>query len=372
LGIESGPDTQYSILKTYTVYAMDIKQAIEKAVRFSDLSENETREVFGMIMSGEASGAQIGAFVTALRMKGETVEEITGAAMAMRERSLRIKTGPEALDIDRDDINVDDETILDTCGTGGTGTNTFNISTTVAFVVAAAGVKVAKHGNRSASSLCGSADVLEALGVKLDVPVEVTERCIRAIGIGFMYAPFFHGAMKHAVAPRKEIGIRTIFNLLGPLCNPASATCQVLGVYDAKLTLTIARVLKNLGSKRAFVVHGMDTLDEVTITGKTKVSELKNGRIKTYFVSPSDFGIKKAARESIRGGDAKDNAVTVKGVLSGEKGPKRDIVLMNAAVALVAAGKARDLKEGMRIAADAIDSGKALEKLKGLVGLTNT
>lgn len=350
---------------------MDIKQAIEKVVHREDLTENETREVFEEIMTGGATSAQIGAFVAALRMKGETVAEITGAARVMRDKALKIRLSGKAVDIDRDDINIDEETILDTCGTGGTGTNTFNISTTVAFVVAGCGVKVAKHGNRSASSLCGSADVLEELGVKLDVPVEVTERCIDEIGIGFMFAPLFHGAMKYAIAPRREIGIRTIFNLLGPLSNPASATCQVLGVYDTKLTEKIAQVLSSLGSKRAFVVHGLDTLDEVTITGKTRVSELKAGKVRSYFLSPSDFGVRKASQEDIRGGGAKENAIITRKILMGEKGPKRDIVLMNSSVALIAAGKARNLKEGARLAAKAIDSGKALEKLEKLVVITN-
>lgn len=350
---------------------MDIKQAIEKVVRREDLKEKEAREVFELIMTGGATPAQIGALIAALRMKGETASEITGAARVMREKALKLNAGASAVDIDRDDINIDEETILDTCGTGGTGTNTFNISTTVAFVVAGCGVKVAKHGNRSASSMCGSADVLEELGVKLDVPAEKTEKCIREIGIGFMYAPLFHGAMKYAVAPRKEIGIRTIFNLLGPLCNPAAATCQVLGVYDPSLTEKIAKVLKNLGSQRAFVVHGMDTLDEITITGRTRVSELKSGRIRSYFVSPSDFGVKKASPKSIKGGGAKDNAVIIGKVLKGEKGPRRDIVLMNSSVALMAAGKAKSFRSGMDLAAVSIDSRKAIDKLERLVKMTN-
>ena len=350
---------------------MDIKQAIEKVVRREDLTEEETREVFGEIMTGGATPAQIGAFVTALRLKGETVPEITGAARVMRDKAKKISLIGKAVDIDRDDINIDEETILDTCGTGGTGTNTFNISTTVAFVVAGCGVKVAKHGNRSASSMCGSADVLEALGVNLDVPVAVTEKCIEEIGIGFMFAPLFHGAMKYASATRKEIGIRTIFNLLGPLSNPASATCQVLGVYEEELTEKIAKVLSSLGSKRAFVVHGSDTLDEVTITGKTRVSELKSGRVRSYYVSPSDFGVRKAKQGDIKGGSAKDNAIITRKILMGEKGPKRDIVLVNSSLALMAAGRAKGFKEGAKLAAKAIDSGKAMEKLKKLVVMTS-
>lgn len=348
-----------------------IREAIDKAVRHIDLTEREMREAFDQIMSGKATPSQIGAFITALRMKGETVDEITGAAKVMREKSLHIKVGRSIVDIDRDDINIDEETILDTCGTGGTGTNTFNISTTVAFVAAGAGLKVAKHGNRSASSQCGSADVLESLGVKLDVGPEITQRCIREIGIGFMFAPLFHNAMKYAIAPRKEIGIRTIFNLLGPLSNPAGATSHVLGVYEPELTDVIARVLRNLGSKRAFVVHGMDTLDEITITGKTKISELKSGKIKNYYITPEKFGIKKASLADIRGGDAKDNAGIVLSVLKGERGPRRDVVLLNSGAALVAGLKAKDMKSGIRLSEDIIDSGKALEKLNSLIELTN-
>jgi len=350
---------------------MDIKKAIERIVCFEHLTEEETQSVFDQIMSGGATPSQIGAFITALRMKGETVAEITGAARVMREKAVKVKVGGGRVDIDSEEIGPDEETILDTCGTGGTGTNTFNISTTAAFVLAGCGVKVAKHGNRAASSRCGSADVLEALGVKLDAPVEMTEKCINAINIGFLYAPLFHGAMKYAITPRKEIGIRTIFNILGPLSNPASATCQVLGVYEEKLTGTIANVLKKLGTKRAYVVHGMDKLDEVTITGKTKVSELKNGKVRSYSVSPGTFGVKKAAHEDIKGGTAKENAEMIRGVLSGEKSPRRDIVLMNSSMALMAAGRVSSFKEGVTAAAESIDQGKAREALEQLIRITN-
>jgi anthranilate phosphoribosyltransferase len=348
-----------------------IKEAIEKAVRKIDLTERETMDVFAQIMTGTATDAQIGAFVTALRMKGETIEEITGAAKAMREKSVHISALGPAVDIDRDDINIDEETVLDTCGTGGSGTNTFNISTTVAFVVAGCGLKVAKHGNRGSSSGCGSADVLEELGVRLDVTPDLAQRCLLEIGIGFLYAPLFHGAMKYAANPRKEIGIRTIFNILGPLSNPANATSQVLGVYDAALTETVAHVLRNLGSKRAFVVHGMDNLDEITVTGRTRVTELKNGRIRTYFVTPEKFGVRRAEPGDIEGGDAKENAAIVLSVLKGERGPRRDVVLMNAAAALVAGFAAKDLKAGMTLAAGSIDSGRALDKLMKLIEITN-
>ena len=348
-----------------------IREAIDKVVNKIDLTEAEMRECFSEIMTGNATQAQIGAFVTALRMKGETVDEITGAAKAMREKALAIHAGRRAVDIDRDDINIDEETIVDTCGTGGSGTNTFNISTTVAFVIAACGIKVAKHGNRAASSACGSADVLEALGIKLDIGVENVERCMREIGIGFIFAPLFHGAMKYAVAPRKEIGIRTIFNILGPLSNPAHATAQVLGVYRADLVDPMAKVLHNLGVRRAFVVHGMDTLDEITITGRTKVAELKAGKVRGYFVTPSDFGLKRGSIEDIKGGLAKENAEIVLNILKGEISPRRDIVLMNASAALICGGKAKDFKEGVRIASNSIDSLEALKRLNMLREYTN-
>ena len=348
-----------------------IKEAIGKVVKKIDLTETETRDVFDEIMSGKATFAQIGAFVTALRMKGETVEEITGAAKVMREKSLNISLGKSAVDIDRLGLKLDEETIIDTCGTGGSGINTFNISTTAAFVVAGCGLKVAKHGNRSASSQCGSADVLEALGVNPDVSPEIVEKCIREIGIGFLYAPLFHGAMKYASGPRKEIGIRTIFNILGPLSNPAGATSQVLGVYDAKLTEVMANVLKRLGSRRAFIVYGMDALDEITITGSTKVTELHKGKIKTYYISPEKFGLKRAKMVDIKGGNAEENAQILLSVLNGEKGPKRNVVLLNAAAALVAGSRAKNFSAGIKLSEESIDSGMALEKLRRLITMTN-
>lgn len=348
-----------------------IREAIDKIVKRRDLTESEMRTAFDDVMSGRATPAQIGAFITGLRMKGETVEEITAAARVMREKSVHINAGKRAVGIDRDEINLDEETIIDTCGTGGSGTNTFNISTTVAFVAAGCGLKVAKHGNRGSSSACGSADVLEALGVKLDVGPDMVQRCILDIGIGFLYAPSFHSAMKHALAPRKEIGIRTIFNILGPLSNPANATSQVLGVYDPSLTEVMAKVLRNLGSKRAFVVYGMDTLDEITITGRTRVSELRDGRIRSYYITPEKFGIKRASLDDIKGGDARQNAETVLSVLKGERSPRRDVVLLNAAASLVSGFKARDIKAGIKLAAESIDSGRAMEKLLKLIELTN-
>jgi len=333
-----------------------IKEAIEKVTKKIDLTEAETGAVFNEIMSGKVSSEDIACFLKALREKGETVDEITGAAKIMIEKSAHIDAGAD---------------LIDTCGTGGSGINTFNISTTAAFVVAGCGVKIAKHGNRSASNQCGSADVLEALGVKLELSPEMVRRSILETGIGFIYAPAFHSAMKHAIKPRRDLGGRTIFNVLGPLSNPAKVKSQVIGVYDEKLTEVLAHVLKNLGSKRAFVVCGLDNLDEITITGKTKITELKNGNIRTYYVTPEEFGIKEALLADIVGGSAKENAEIVLSILKGEPGPRRDVVLMNAAAALIVASKVKDFKEGIEKAKAAIDSGLAIEKLKQLIEVTN-
>ena len=348
-----------------------IRKAIAKVVERQDLSEAEMIDVMNQIMSGEATPAQIGAFITALRMKGETVAEITGAARVMRERATPIRVGKNVIDIDREDINLDRETILDTCGTGGSGTNSFNISTTVAFVVSACGVKVAKHGNRSVSSACGSADVLEALGVNLEVSPETVEHCIAEIGVGFLFAPALHGAMKHAIGPRREIGIRTIFNILGPLTNPAGAQCQVLGVYREDLVEKLANVLKNLGCRQGFVVHGQDGMDEITLTTVSRVAQVTPAGVAVSLVRPEDFGFERCTMDELRGGDAVANAAIVRGILNGEKGPKRDVVLLNASYALVAAGKATTPAEGVTMAAEAIDSGRAKAQLAKLVELTN-
>lgn len=348
-----------------------IKRAIAKVVDHENLSEGEMIEAMNQIMSGEATPAQIGAFITALRMKGETVEEITGAARVMRERATPIRVGRGVLDIDRDDINIDQETILDVVGTGGDGTNTFNVSTTVTFMVSACGVKVAKHGNRSVSSMCGSADVLEKLGVNLDVTPEIVEKCIREIGVGFLFAPALHGAMKHAIGPRREIGIRTIFNILGPLTNPAGADCQVMGVYQPDLVEKLAGVLHRLGCKHGFVVNGSDGMDEMTITGETLVAEVTSQGIKLEQVTPEQFGLARCSMSALRGGDATANAEIVRSILSGETGPRRDIVLLNAAYALVAAGKVSTPADGITLAAESIDSGRAMQQLVKLVELTN-
>ncbi len=348
-----------------------IRKAIAKVVDRQDLSEGEMIQVMNQIMSGEATPAQISSFITALRMKGETVAEITGAARVMRDRVTPIRVGRDVLDMDRDDINIDQETILDVVGTGGDGTNTFNISTTVSFVVAACGVKVAKHGNRSVSSLCGSADVLESLGVNLDVPPRTVERCIREIGLGFLFAPALHGAMKHAIGPRREIGIRTIFNILGPLTNPAGAQCQVMGVYREDLVATLAQVLHKLGCKRGFVVHGLDGMDEITLTAETALAEVTIDGVQLRRFAPEELGFTRCVMAELRGGNAGENAQIVREILAGATGAKRNIVLINAAFALVAAGKTDSLAQGVEMAAQAIDSGEALAVMGRLAAMTN-
>lgn len=347
-----------------------IKRAIARVVEGQDLGEAEMIDAMSMIMGGEATPAQIGAFITALRMKGETVEEITGAARVMRERATPIRVGG-ALDLDRDDINIDQETILDTCGTGGSGTRSFNISTTVALVVAACGVKVAKHGNRSVSSACGSADVLEALGVNLDIDAATVEKCIREIGVGFLFAPALHGAMKYAIGPRREIGIRTIFNLLGPLTNPAGADRQVLGVYREDLVEPLARVLRQLGCRKGFVVHGSDGMDEITLTGTTRLGEITADGIVLSTLDPVDLDLERCTLADLQGGNAAENAAIVSSILAGDKGPRRDVVLLNAAYALLAAEVVETPQQGLRLAAAAIDDGRARAKLEALIRMTN-
>jgi anthranilate phosphoribosyltransferase len=298
------------------------------------------------------------------------VAEITGAARTMRAKGTKICVGNHMVNIDRDEINIENETILDIVGTGGDGTRTFNVSTTTVFVAAGAGIKVAKHGNRAVSSLCGSADVLEQLGVKLDITTSDVEACINEIGVGFLYAPLFHGAMKHAAGPRTEIGIRSIFNLLGPVTNPAGASAQVLGVYDPILTDTMARVLQRLGTKEAFVVCGEGTFDEISICGPTKVSHLKNNDVRTFRMTPEEYGFERATLKEIVGGNAEDNANIVRNILDGEKGPKRDMVVLNASAAFVAAGLCNDFKDGIEIAVDSIDSGQARTRLDKLIETT--
>ncbi len=332
------------------------RESLKKIIERKDLGEAEMSQMMSEIFSGNITDAQIGAFMAALATKGETFEELAGAASAMRKKARRIQTSAK--------------TVVDTCGTGGDGASTFNISTTSAFVVAGCGVTVAKHGNRSVSSRCGSADLLEALGVKLDTAPEIVEEAIQEIGVGFLFAPLYHEAMKYAAKARKEIGLRSIFNMLGPLTNPASANYQILGVYAPKLTEMFASALRILGVKRAFVVHGHDGLDEISICAPTRISELNDGLIRTYDINPEEFFSKTADAGDLMGGTPSDNAEITKNLLNGEKGPKRDIILINASAALVAAGKASDLKEGIRLAEISIDSKAAKSKLEALIRFT--
>ena len=333
-----------------------ITDAIRKVIERQDLSRDEAVAAMTEIMGGEATDAQISSLITALRMKGETVDEISGFAQVMRDKAVAIKPKAQGL--------------VDTCGTGGDLSGTFNISTTAAFVAAGAGVPIAKHGNRSVSSACGSADLLESLGVKLDIGPETVAEAIDTVGIGFLFAPALHQAMKYAIGPRKEIGIRTVFNILGPLTNPAGARRQILGVFSPDLTELMAGVLTSLGTTHALVVHGSG-LDEMTTTGPTRVSEVKDGRVETYEINPDELGLATASLESLKGGSVEDNAATTRSILSGDGGPARDIVLLNAAGALVVAGKAANLTDGLESAARAIDSGKAADKLSALIEFTN-
>jgi anthranilate phosphoribosyltransferase len=318
-------------------------------------------------MSGAATDAQIAAFLTALRMKGETVEELIGFAQVMRQKAVKVRT--RASDV-VGATGTDREMLIDTAGTGGDASGTFNVSTATAFVVAGAGLKVAKHGNRSVSSLCGSADVVETLGIKIELSPAKIARCVDEVGIGFLYAPLLHTAMKHVMAARREMGIRTVFNMLGPLTNPAGANAQVIGVYSEALTEPLARVLAELGTLRAFVVHGADGLDEISNTGPSRISEVHEGIVRNSTVRPEDFGMARASIQDLRGGDREENAEIIRRILSGEAGPRRDIVLMNAAAAIVVGRKAHDLKEGVALAARSIDSGSAGDRLARLVALS--
>ena len=334
-----------------------IREAIETLVNQQHLSREQAAQVMEEIMTGEATPAQIGAFLTALRFKGETADEIAGMARVMREKAHQVHYA---------------EAVVDTCGTGGDASGSFNVSTAAAFVAAAAGLKVAKHGNRAMSSRCGSADILEALGVKIELTPDQVRRCLDETGIGFMFAPAFHPAMRFAAGPRREIGIRTVFNILGPLTNPAGAMHQVLGVADASIAPTMAQVLQRLGSKHALVVHGTDNLDEISICASTQVWELGATGIREYTIAPEELGLQRAPSTAIKGGSAQENAATLRGLLSTEKGPLRDMVALNAAAALVAADRASDLQAGLTIAQQAIDSGAALEKVDALVRVSQS
>jgi anthranilate phosphoribosyltransferase len=331
-----------------------IKEAIAKIVTGQHLDEPQMTAVMQEIMSGQATDAQIGSFITALRMKGETIDEITGAVRVMREKATFVDTG----------IDTAKEVLFDIVGTGGDGSGTFNVSTTSAFVIAGAGVPVAKHGNRAVSSACGSADVLEALGADLTMPPERSADCVRTVGIGFLFAPMLHGAMKHAIGPRRELGIRTIFNILGPLTNPARTNVQLTGVFAKELVAPIAEVLSRLGMKRALVVWGEGGMDELTVTGTSHVADAHDGRVESYTVTPEEVGLKRASFAEIKGGKtAAESAEQVRAVLSGTPGAKLDMVLLNAGAALMAAGKAADLPCGIALAREVIASGAALRKL---------
>lgn len=335
---------------------MTIREAIARTIEGKSLTAAEAEATMEIIMSGEATDAQIAGLLVALRTKGETVDEIAGFARAMQKKSIYVVTK--------------EKTLIDVCGTGGDARGTFNISTTVAFVAAGAGLAVAKHGNRSVSSRCGSADVLEELGVYLVLDADEVGRCIHEIGIGFLYAPHLHPAMKHAVGPRREMGIRTVFNLLGPLTNPARAQVQLLGIYDPSLTERMAEVLRSLGCHSAFVVHGGGGLDELSTLGSNRISRLVEGRVESYDLDPASLGLTRARLSDLEGGDAAENARILRDVLSGQTGPKRDIVLLNASAILVAAERAEDLREGLSLAAEVIDSGAAIERLDALIAMT--
>ncbi|MEZ5542021.1 MAG: anthranilate phosphoribosyltransferase [Pseudomonadota bacterium] len=336
---------------------MDLPQAITAVIEHRDLSSQEMEEVMRLIMTGQATPAQIGGFLVGLRMKGETVTEIAAAARVMRELATHVHVGGPHL--------------VDTCGTGGDGASTFNISTASAIVTAAAGGRVAKHGNRSVSSSSGSADVLEAAGVKLDLGPEQVAACIDRVGVGFLFAPQHHGAMKHAIGPRREMRVRTLFNLLGPLTNPAGAPNQVLGVFSPLWVEPLARVLKQLGSEHVLVVHAEDGLDEISIAGPTRIAELKDDEITVYSVSPADFGMQCADLSELAVSDARESLAMIRRVFAGELGSARDIVLLNAGAAIYAAGLADTLGDGVRLAGETIDSGKAQQTFEALVQVSN-
>ncbi len=345
-------DPQQPVLRCFR----NIREAISEAAAGKDLSPDGMRDAMRMIMEGEATPAQIASFLSCLAMKGETTAEIAAATDVMRQKAIRIHPPPG-------------EDVLDTCGTGGDRAGTFNISTTVAFVAAGAGIRVAKHGNRSVTSRAGSADVLEALGMDLAAPPSEVQRALDEAGITFMFAPKFHAAMKYAIGPRREIGIRTIFNILGPLSNPAGANCQMVGVFSEELGETYARVLAELGHRRAFVVHGTDGMDEVTLSAPSIVWDVRKGAVKRYLFDPRSVGFEYASMQDLKGGDAAVNAGILKGILSGAKGPGRQATVLNAAFAIVAGGKAEDVREGIAMAAGAIDSGAAMARLEAFLAV---
>lgn len=334
-----------------------IRDAIETVVSGNHLSMDAAAQVMNQIMSGEATPAQFGAFVTALRMKGETVAEIAGMAQAMREHSLQVNVGGD---------------LVDTCGTGGDALGAFNISTAAAFVAAGAGAKVAKHGNRAMSGACGSADVLEALGAKIDLSPQSVAQCLDQTGFGFMFAQRYHPSMRFAAPPRREIGIRTVFNILGPLTNPAGAKSQLIGVADPLAAPKMAQALAMLGSQRALIVHGEDGMDEITITGATRIWQLAHGAVSEYAVTPESLGLQRAPIDAVRASDAAQSAAILRAVIAGEPGPARDITLLNAAAALLAADKVEALQDGIAAAAQSIDNGSAQQRLNEFIALTQS
>ncbi len=333
------------------------------------LTREEARAVMAEVLAGHCSDAQIAALLVALHMKGETVEEIVGFAEAIRAAATPLELHSNAV---LDASGTGRDALVDTCGTGGDASGTFNISTATAFVVAGAGVRVAKHGNRSITSKCGSADVMESLGVNINLAASQIADCLEQVGIAFLFAPAMHSAMKHVQAARRELHLRTVFNLLGPLTNPARATCQVVGVYSADLVEKLAEALSMLGLRRALVVHGSDGLDEITITAATRIAEVRDGQVRSYEITPEEFGLQRAALDDIAGGDAALNAKLIREVLSEKKSPRRDVVLLNAAAALVAAGRADHLRDAVPLAVHAIDSGAAQKKLEGLIAVSNS
>lgn len=331
---------------------------LDKVVSRKDLTLAEMEEAMTMVMEGKITDSQLAGFLVGLRMKGESIDEITGAAKVMRQKAAEVKT--EAGDL------------IDSCGTGGDEKGTFNISTTTALVMAAGGLNVAKHGNRSVSSKSGSADLLEALGVKIDLNPKAAGQCLDQIGISFLFAPHFHQAMKYAISPRKELGLRTIFNILGPLTNPAAADYQVLGVYKEELVMPLAQVLKNLGLKSAMVIHGAGGIDELSLVGENKTAYLKDGELREFNFRPEDAGLKPAPLESILGGDPAENKKITLDILNGKKGPKRDVILLNSAAAFLVENKVEKIEDGVKLAAELIDSGRAARKLKELIECSNS
>jgi anthranilate phosphoribosyltransferase len=347
-----------------------IRESIQKVMRGEDLPEKEMEGTMARILEAKVSSSQVGALLTALRMKGETVDEIVGAAKALQSKIHRFQLNNHLLNIDRDDINAETETILEVSETGKDRTQIFNVSAASTFVVAAAGIRVARYGNRSASRFLGTADVLEHMGINLDISSSDVERSIQEIGIGLMFAPVYHNPMQHVANIREEVGIRTIFNLIGPLANPAGAGTHVLGVYDPELTEKIAKVIQRLGGTNALVFYGEETIDELSICGQTRISHLNSGQIRTFNASPEDYGMERCKREDLKGGNIRDNAEIITAILSGDKGPKRDMVVLNVAAAFWAYGLDDTMEAGLDRARSILDTGAALEKFNDLVRFT--